>query len=78
MRDNVYRQKQCLGRQGDHTVDSPITTQDNLNFLGESLRRSMHRHLVDNPAVQAAFKELAFEVDLARQLEAPALLDTTA
>ena len=44
-----------------------------LEFIGARLKRSLQTHLVENDAVRAAFAELSFEIDLARQMGAPAL-----
>ena len=63
-------------------MDIPRTTHPHLASIGQSLTKSMQRHLVENETVRSAFAELAFELDLARHVEAPVvraeLLESTA
>lgn len=46
-------------------MELPETTHPHLTAIGRTLSRSLHRHIVDNPAVRAAFDDLAFELQLA-------------
>lgn len=52
-------------------MELPQTTHPHLASIGQSLVRSLRRNLVDNPAVSSAFAELAFELQLARQMGSP-------
>lgn len=45
----------------------PQTTHPHLATIGQSLGRSLNRHLVANDEVNAAFADLAFEVMVARE-----------
>lgn len=47
-----------------------------LSGLGQSLERSMQRHVVDNDALRSAFAELAFEIALARGMDTRATAPT--
>lgn len=58
-------------KQGHSTVEIPKTTHPHLASIGQSLGRSLQRHVVENDAVQSAFAELAFELELARQMGGP-------
>ncbi len=55
-------------------MEIPQTTHPHLASIGQSLGRSLQRHLVQNDAVQSAFAELAFELELARQMSGPVIM----
>ena len=46
-------------------------THPHLASIGDSLGRSLKRHVVDNDVVKSAFAELVFELELARRMSAP-------
>ncbi len=52
-------------------MDYPQTAHPHLASIGQTLKRSLHRNLVENQVVQSAFAELAFELELARQMGNP-------
>ena len=70
----VWRNSVTSTRNRDLTVELPNTSHSQLASIGQSLGRSLQRHLVDNDVVKSAFAELAFEIQLARQMSAPVLV----
>ena len=55
-------------------MELPQTTHQHLASIGQSLGRSLQRHVVENDAVQSAFAELAFELELARKMGGPVIM----
>ena len=55
-------------------MDKRNPTHPHLASIETCLGRSLQRHVVENDVVRSAFAELAFELELARQMSAPALV----
>lgn len=55
-------------------MELPQTTHPHLASIGDSLGRSLQRHLVQNEVVQSALAELAFELELARKMSGPVVV----
>lgn len=52
-------------------METQYNMHPHLASIGASLGRSLTRHIATNDAVHSAFADLAFEVELARQLDNP-------
>lgn len=55
-------------------MELPETSHPHLASIGQSISRSLQRHLVENDVVRSAFSELAFELDLARKMGGPVIV----